>query len=111
MPNSPLNSTETITLQRGSLYLAGDIYRKYFAGLEAVILLEREGHLFIMPVRNSAGGGYLLKLKNSDGDRIINAMDFFRERDRDSFTEEKITVFWDQEMAALKAESFFITEN
>ena len=111
MSNSFSDLISTITLVRGSLYLSANIYQKYFAGLEAVILLEKDGHLFIMPVRNTAGGGYLLKLKNSDGDRIIDAMDFFRERARDSFTEETIRVIWDNDMAALKAEALFATAN
>ncbi len=107
MPNKDPIFAAVITLHRGSLYLGSQTYERYFAGLDAVILLKRDAHLYIMPVRNTAGGGYLLKLKNSAGDRIINAMDFFREHGMDDFEERKFDVFWDQDMAALKATSFF----
>ncbi|MBL4756732.1 MAG: hypothetical protein JKY32_03555 [Rhizobiales bacterium] len=100
-----------IRLYRGSLYLGGDIYERYFAGLDAVILLRREGDLYIMPVRNTAGGGYLLKLMNKDGDRIINAMDFFREHGLDDFEEKKLHMFWDQTMAGLKSSGLFEPAN
>ena len=111
MPNSTKSDCVSITLLRGSLYIGEEIYQRYFARLDAVILLERDGHLYIMPVRNTSGGGYLLKLKNSAGDRIINAMDFFRERGLDNFDTNKFEVTWDQDMAALKATDFLKTAN
>ena len=51
---------------------------RHFAGLEGVILLRRDNDILILPVRNNAAGGYLLKLRNSAGDRVVNAADFFR---------------------------------
>ncbi len=106
MPNDVVASVSVI-LKRGSLYLTAKTYETYFAGLDAVILLDRDSHLFIMPVRNTSGGGYLLKLRNPAGDRIINAMDFFRDRGLDDFLERDIKVIWDMDMAALKANNLF----
>jgi len=111
MPNKDQTNVIQVTLHRGSLFLSAQICQCYFAGLDAVILLKRDDHLYIMPVRNTAGGGYLLKLKNSSGDRIINAMDFFREHDLDDFAVKKIDVAWNQDMAALKATDFFKKAN
>ena len=105
------NTSVSIILKRGSLHLTVKVYETYFAGLDAVILLDRDQHLFIMPVRNTAGGGYLLKLRNPNGDRIINAMDFFRERGLDDFLERDIKVIWDKDMAALKADRLFSHAN
>ncbi len=110
MPNNDA-AANFIVLKRGSIYLSAYIYKTYFAGLDAVILLDRDSHLFIMPVRNASGGGYLLKLRNPAGDRIINAMDFFRERNLDDFAERKIDIAWDQDMAAIRAEKLFIDAN
>ncbi|PHS35635.1 MAG: hypothetical protein COA91_13025 [Robiginitomaculum sp.] len=110
MPNKS-SAVSTVILKRGSLYLSCALYEKYFAGLDAVILLNRDDHLYIMPVRNTSGGGYLLKLKNSSGDRVIIAPDFFREHGLDDFQERGIDVYWDQDMAALKAEALFNTAN
>ena len=39
--------------------------------------------LLILPVRHAAAGGYLLKLRNGAGDRVVNAPDFFREHGLD----------------------------
>ena len=111
MPNKDQTNATLVTLRRGSLYLSAQTCQRYFAGLDAVILLRRDDHLYIMPVRNTAGGGYLLKLKNSSGDRIINAMDFFREHDLDDFAEKKISATWDQGMVALKVSGLFKTAN
>ncbi len=110
MPNKE-NTGVNIILKRGSLYLSCALYDKYFAGLDAVILLSRDDHLYIMPVRNTSGGGYLLKLRNSSGDRVIIAPDFFREHGLDDFQERDIGVSWDQDMAALKADALFNTAN
>jgi len=101
----------SIMLKRGSLYLSRGVYERYFAELDAVILLRRDDDLCILPVRNTAGGGYLLKLKNMAGDRIINAMDFFREHGREDFAETVYKVFWDQDLSALRANGLFVTDN
>ncbi len=110
MPNKA-STGSSVVLTRGSLYLSCALYEKYFAGLDAVILLNRDDHLYIMPVRNTSGGGYLLKLRNSSGDRVIIAPDFFREHGLDDFQERDIDVSWDQDMAALKADALFKAAN
>ncbi len=56
-----------------------DVYDRYFTGLETVILLRRGQDLCILPVKHAAAGGYLLKLRNKVGDRVVHAPDFFRE--------------------------------
>ena len=65
-----------MTVKRGSLYLAREVYDRYFAGLEAVILLRRDDDLLILPVRHAASGGYLLKLRNGAGDRVVERAGF-----------------------------------
>lgn len=95
----------TVHLKRGSLYLSGELYDRYFSGLETIILLGKNEDFLIMPVRNAASGGYLLKLKNSSGDRIINAMDFFRDQGFPDETDIEFDVEWDQEMSALKVKN------
>ncbi len=51
------------------------------AGLEAVAscALLREGtDLWLIPLRDAAHGGFLLKRRNARGDRVLDAADFFR---------------------------------
>jgi hypothetical protein len=91
----------TVTVKRGSLYLTRDVYDRYFPGLEAVILLRRDDDLLIMPVRHAASGGYLLKLRNGAGDRVVSAPDFFREQGIEGDAELFLPVAWSAEKAAL----------
>jgi hypothetical protein len=67
-----------VTIQRGGLYLNRALYERHFAGLETVILLRRGEDLLVLPVHDAGAGGYLLKLRNGAGDRVVNAPDFFR---------------------------------
>ncbi len=100
-----------VTLHQGSLYLSGAVYDRYFAGLETVILLRREDDLLILPVKHAAAGGYLLKLKNSAGDRVVNAMEFFRFNEIDNMDRQSVEVGWDSNSAALRARSVFKSAN
>jgi hypothetical protein len=97
----------TITLRRGALYLTQDTYDRYFTGLEAVILLRRDRDLCILPVRHAAAGGYLLKLRNRAGDRVVYAPDFFREYGIDENIALELSVAWSAERGALIAAGAF----
>ena len=105
-PHPPSNVQE-MSISRGSLYLPNDIYQRYFNGLSSVILLRQKNDLLIMPVMNAAAGGYLLKLKNAAGDRVINAMDFLREQRLDDADTVSFKVAWDSKRAALVAVDLF----
>lgn len=95
----------TVTVKRGSLYISRALYDRYFAGVEAVILLGRGRDLLILPVRHAAAGGYLLKLRNSAGDRVVQAGDFFQAHGIGDETELILPVVWDREIAGLCAEA------
>lgn len=69
--------SKTIEIRRGSVYISADVYDTYFAGLEAVIILIRDDKLLILPVRQMAAGGCLLKVRNTQGDRVATAPDVF----------------------------------
>ncbi|GLR83759.1 hypothetical protein [Bradyrhizobium iriomotense] len=72
-------SSSTVIIKDGAVYLSSDVYTRFFDRLESVILLRRDRDLCILPVRHSAAGGYLLKMRNKAGDRVVHAPDFFRE--------------------------------
>jgi hydrogenase maturation protease len=97
----------SVVVTRGSIYLAREICENYFANLEAVILLRRDNDLLIMPVRDAAAGGYLLKLRNGAGDRVVNAGDFFRLNGVDDGVERCLRAFWSAERAGLVVEHAF----
>jgi hydrogenase maturation protease len=98
---------ESVLVKRGSLYLAREICERYFGNLETVILLRRDNDLLVMPVRHAAAGGYLLKLRNGAGDRVVNAVDFFRLNGIDDAVELNLLAFWCAERAGLVIEHAF----
>ena len=98
----------TVIIRRGSIYLAAETCARYFYGLESVILQRQEDDLLILPVRHSAAGGYLLKIRNSAGDRVVNAMDFFGFHGLDSEDEISTPSFWNSDYAALLVAKLFI---
>ncbi|MEP6966612.1 MAG: hypothetical protein ABI906_00895 [Pseudomonadota bacterium] len=101
--------SQSVILRGGGLYLTRELCDRYFAGLESVILLRRDDDLLILPVRHAAAGGYLLKLRNSAGDRVINASDFFRAQGIDDDGARAASVEWSSERGALVAPSVFVS--
>ncbi|MEZ5934068.1 MAG: hypothetical protein R3F54_19455 [Alphaproteobacteria bacterium] len=94
-----------VTIGRGAIYLPAALVARYFAGIEGVILLWREERIVIMPVRHLAGGGYLLKLRNSRGDRVVQAADFFLDHGIDGETERQPAASWRTDWAGLVLDS------
>jgi hypothetical protein len=104
-----MSGAATVRVKRGSLYLDRALYDRYFPGLEAVILLRRDNGLLILPVRHTASGGYLLKLRNGAGDRVVSAPDFFLEQGLEEGIELEIPVVWSTEQAGLWSAEAFLT--
>lgn len=100
-----------IIVRRGSIYLAAETWVRYFYGLESVILQRQEDDLLILPVRHSAAGGYLLKIRNSAGDRVVNALDFFVFHGLYSEQDIRAECFWSSEYAALLAAKLLQSAN
>ncbi len=101
-----MTATE-VELKNGALYLTRGIYDRYFAGIEAVILLRRDCDLCILPVCHAAAGGYMLKVRNKAGDRVAHAPDFFREHRVDDSITMALPVVWSTEQGALIAAEAF----
>jgi hypothetical protein len=86
-----------LRINRGGLHMSRDVYEGRLAGIAGIILLRRQNDLLILPVRHAAAGGYLLKLRNSAGDRVAHAPDFFRAHGIGDEDEREITVAWDED--------------
>ncbi len=97
----------TLTVKEGALYISSDVYSQFFAGLESVILLRREDDLYVLPVRHAGAGGYLLKIRNSVGDRVVNAPDFFREQGLSDLSSCELSAAWSDRHGALVAVNAF----
>lgn len=98
-----------VIVKRGSLYLPGEIYNRYFANLEGVILQRRGDDLVVLPVQHVPSGGYLLKRRNAAGDRVVTAADFFRSQGIDDDAECCAATRWDSAAAGLCADAVFAT--
>jgi hypothetical protein len=103
-------ASSTVTVSRGNIHIPAAVYETYFAGLNAVILLRREADLLILPVRQAAAGGFLLKLRNSAGDRVIPAADFLRDNGIEDSDTCIWTLTWSTEAAGLFAPGVFVNE-
>lgn len=97
----------TATVTRGSLYLGRDVCERYFAGLQTAVLLRRETDLWVLPVRYAEAGGYLLKLRNAAGDRVLSAPDFFRSHGVNDSAHITRPAVWSAEHAALVLPGIF----
>ncbi|GAB5468373.1 MAG: hypothetical protein Kilf2KO_14030 [Rhodospirillales bacterium] len=90
-----------VAVRRGAIYLPASLVETYFRGVEAVVVLIRDGVLQILPVRQMAAGGCLLKVRNAAGDRVATAPDVFLEHGLDAWSAEALEARWSREAAAL----------
>jgi len=102
----------SLTLRHGSLRLPAATCQRFFAGLDAVLLLPRDGDLLILPVKAAAGGGHLLKIVNAAGDRAVSGVELFRVQNLDAelidgFREVTCEARWSPTDAALILDRFF----
>jgi len=93
-----------ISISNGSIYLAATDYGKYFQGIETVIVLIDGGYLQILPVKQMASGGYLLKIRNAQGDRVITSPDVFQNDGRLDWSSGDIIGKWSSDRGALVCE-------
>ena len=93
--------TARVGVRGGSVYLPAEVYDRYFAGVQAVIVLIRDGSLQILPVRQMAAGGCLLKIRNAAGDRVATAPDVFHARGLADWRQDGLAARWSSELGAL----------
>lgn len=62
----------SVMVRNGSIYLDAGVVERYFKGIDAVVVLIREGELQILPVHQMAAGGCLLKICNAAGDLVAS---------------------------------------
>ena len=93
--------TTSVDVRDGAVYLPAAVYETYFRDVEAVILLIREGDLQVLPVRQMAAGGCLLKVRNAAGDRVAVAPDVFQANGLENWRGEGLTARWSSDRGAL----------
>jgi hypothetical protein len=89
-------------LVAGNLYLSRETCQLFLPGIESVALIRRDGRVLIVPLTRESGGGLLLKYRNSRGDRVIQAQEFFRSLAlSEDFVRHRVAIQWDDSTAAL----------
>ncbi len=99
--------TGSSQLRGGNLYLSAETHQRLLRGKQTVILLRDGADLQILPVAHAAAGGYLIKLRNRAGDRVIDAAEFFRGQGREDDTETQLTLTWCDARGAAVSKGFF----
>jgi len=92
-----------ISVRAGAVYLPASLVETYFRGIDAVIVLIRDGQLMILPVQQATAGGCLLKVRNAAGDRVAQARDVFQDMELVDLEAENLAARWDSEAGALCA--------
>ena len=92
-----------IGVRNGSVYLDRQTVETYFRNIDAVIVLIRDQQLEILPVRQMAAGGCLLKIRNAVGDRVVNSPDIFAEHGLSMWQDDDLEAVWSATRGALVA--------
>ncbi len=79
--------------RHGDLCIDSELYETYFQKVQSVALLKKDNQFFILPIQQ-AGGGLLAKIRNSQGDRVVHAMEFFQRHNVDIDQDVMVDVSW-----------------
>jgi hypothetical protein len=90
-----------VRLQNGSLYLDAEVYEAFFGRRDSVAVLSRDQQIALFPVAPGGIGGSFAKIRNSRGDRVIQARELLRGLDLDDREPYQILAHWDPELYAL----------
>ena len=97
--------THSVSVGGGCVRVPSETYELYLGGVASAALIERDGQVFLLPLRGPVAGGLLLKQRNLRGDRTMLASDFLAERGLDPFAAEReFSVRWVAEAGALLIE-------
>lgn len=85
---------------KGYLVIPKHLAERHFPG-DSLVALMRDSRLFLLPIRNQASGGLLMKHRNSKGDRSV----FIDEVTRGREIKGKFKAVWQEADAALVVET------
>jgi hypothetical protein len=109
MEANALSDEPAVHFREGRLYFTCGAFERFLAGSGGVVLLREAGDLLVLPVRNAAAGGFIPKIRNAAGDRVVNAAEFFRAQGVEENTSWPGAMHWNEPRAALILCDFFVT--
>ncbi len=81
-----------------------------FDALESCALLREGEDLWLLPLRDGRHGGLLFKRRNAHGDRVVEAMEFFRRHGLAAAAPRRLRFLWCSRRAAYVARNVFAKE-
>jgi hypothetical protein len=102
-----MNSDGEVCFREGRLYFTADAFERLLSGAAGVILLREERNLLLLPVRQASAGGFIPKVRNASGDRVVNGANFFRDQGVGDAEIWQGDMAWNEERAALILYEFF----
>jgi len=94
-----------VSIGGGRVLVPHETYALYLGGVESAALIERDGQVYLLPLRGPVAGGMLLKQRNLRGDRVMLAIDFLAGLGIDPFAAEReFGARWDADAGALLLE-------
>lgn len=96
-----------VSLRAGSIYFDAATFDRFLPERDAVTLVRRDDDLFIVPLVDSALGGYLCKRRTAVGDRVVHAEEFFRGHGLVDSSERVLAADWRVDVAAFVVPGVF----
>lgn len=103
-----MNGEDGIAIRQRRIYVPRTTYDVHFAGCSGVILLRDGADLLMLPVQHAASGGYVLKIRNAAGDRVVDAGDFFRDHGCEDDWKWQGASEWAESAAGLRIYEVFL---
>lgn len=89
-----------LDVARGMVRIPFETYQKLFGERDAALLMVRDGTLIVIPVDPMAGG-ILLKQRNANGDRVVDASEFLRAHGLDAVGEHRCEATWNSNLGGM----------
>jgi hypothetical protein len=103
-----MSDRDGVAIRQRRIYVPRTAYDAHFAGCSGVVLLRQEADLLMLPVQHAASGGYVLKIRNAAGDRVVDAGDFFRDHGCEDEREWRGAWTWSESAAGLRLYELFL---
>jgi hypothetical protein len=96
--------SDVLRIRDGSVYIDAVLCERFLHGIQSVAILSEERSVYLIPLRADGSGGYLLKIRNARGDRVVHCAEFMQRLGIRGCNELQRPVTWDSTRHALRFE-------
>ncbi len=101
LPGDESKGVGRIRVHSGNIYLDADLCAGYLPGIQSVAIIEDDSKIYLVPLASGGSGGYLLKVLNARGDRVVHCEEFLERFGIARDAKSSWTVHWDAGRYAL----------